>query len=181
MLNQSRGAKRTRFYRLLTEPVTSQSNSPVYISFLMQTGLDNAWGYRAFELHQGGIKNKPNRKFKLGFHNNDFKSEDKLWGCEVCNLADSPNKRFHVGMNSGKTTLFVVKFDLSQSPGKDQITVWTNPSLADGNDPKGGQSLAGINIVFDRISVAMLGSAKQASWDELRIGKSFLDVTTGGY
>ena len=41
--------------RLLSTAVTDATTGNYYISFLMQTGVNNQTGYRAFELHQGSF------------------------------------------------------------------------------------------------------------------------------
>jgi len=142
-----------------------------YLSFLMQTGTDNELSYRAFELHNGGFNDGAHREFQLGFQNGDFMSGGTNYGFRVNGTATA------LGANDGLVNLFVVKFDLSSTANSDSVTVWHNPNLNTNVDPTGGTTVSGFDIEFDRATFAKYGDSGVVSWDELRLGDTFSDVT----
>ena len=82
-----------------------------------------------------------------------------------------------MGPVEDKPALFVVRIQLSSLEESDVVTVWQNPDLSTGKVPSGGVSVSGLDMEFDRISVAHFGRYTETSWDEFRFGHSFLDVT----
>lgn len=161
--------------RLLTTSYNDESEGTVYLSFLMQTPPGKAHFYRGFELHNGGLLDGKHRVFQIGYKDSDFEShKGKRYGFR----AGTNSFRRQLKRNNGKPTLFVVKFELSQTPKSDAVTVWQDPDLSSGYEPSGGFFIFGFDIAFDRISVAKTGQDHNTSWDEFRIGHSFAAVTT---
>jgi hypothetical protein len=133
----------------------------------MQTGTDNVDSYRAFELHDGGFSDNPNRMLQLGFQDGDFASAGANYGFKVNGVSTQ------LGVNDTLANLFVLKFDFSAADLSDSVTVWQNPDLT---TPGSGTTISGFNMSFDRITFAKYGTSDGTSWDELRLGDTFTDV-----
>jgi len=144
----------------------------------MQTTNIALFSYRAFELHDGGFSDGENRQFQLGFQTGDFGTSGG--GFEYGFRISQTDESMLLFSNTEEPTLFVVKLDLSDVAASDEVTVWQNPSLLTGLDPAGGVSMGGLDLTFDRITFARFGNGGPTSWDELRVGSTFADVTTGG-
>jgi len=164
--------------RRLNSSYTDTSTGIVYISFLLNIKeIGTADAYNAFELQDstlGNIKNGLNhdksRQFALGTCKDDFgtlgfgfrPSNDIAFSRE---LSDARNL---------DVNLFVLKFNLSDKPHSDSVTVWMNPTL--GEAPDSGVSVSGFDISFDTIALTQFRSSI-VNIDEIRIGKSFATVT----
>jgi glucose/arabinose dehydrogenase len=169
-------ASDTRVHRLLSEsnPFQSTDSGTVYMSFLLQVS-NNQDGYRAFEMHNGGNQDNPNRVFQIGYSQyGDFPSTNQF-GFRVNN---SGAFDFNLGTLNSTINLFLVKFNLSTANNSDSITVWRNPNIASlAGDPTGGVTASGFNFVADRLGLGNFGG-RTYSFDELRVGTTLQDVFT---
>lgn len=157
--------------RRLGKAYTDDSEGVVYLSFLMQTTPNQQGSYRAFELHNFGFDDKKDRRFQLGYQDGDFSSDGKLYGFRVNDVSTT------LGENDGEVKLFVVKFEFSKVADGDSVTVWQNPDLKTDGDPAGGIKLSGFDMQFDRFTFSKFGRNGGVSWDEVRMGDTFKDVT----
>ncbi|MGJ8656623.1 MAG: PEP-CTERM sorting domain-containing protein [Akkermansiaceae bacterium] len=167
--------------RNLSVTYTDASDATVYISFLMQLGEAGGNGsYRAFELHDttlgasdGGMADGTNRQFQLGVHNGDF-------GTNGIGFRAANDGAFDAELSATRNldvNLFVIKLELSSTAASDSATVWMNPTTGTAGDPaSGGVTVSGFDITFDTIALARF-AGDGTTWDELRVGDTFLDVT----
>ncbi|MGF1530622.1 MAG: hypothetical protein ACFCU4_04615 [Puniceicoccaceae bacterium] len=159
-----------RYGRLLTTPVTDRTQGVFYLSFLMEISVVDG-NYQALELHDGGFDDKEDRNFRLGNGGGANGFRDDIFGFRVGNDANED-----LGFADSAPNLFVVKFDLTDKPGGDVVTVFRNPT--DFRDERRNREvvrLDGQDIRFDRISFAMFTDTP-VKFDELRIGSSFQAV-----
>lgn len=149
----------------------------VYFSVLVQ--LQSAGSpYRAFELHNGGFDDDGNRVLQIAtgeqgtgpFPTSNFVVRVKDGG-----FVDSAD----LGAGDATVNLFVGKLELSTVPGGDRLAVWRNPDPL--SEPVAGDAeFSGLNIHFDRVSMARFGEDGLA-FDEIRFGASYADVTTANH
>ena len=172
-----------RIGRELVAPVTASSSGELYFSFLMQTDTTIPAAYRAFEFHLDdklgpfSFSDVPQRKFQIGFHSGDFDSSTNF-GFNATGSGGSGANALSVN-NSG-VNLFVGKLFLSADAGEDSVTVWQNPDLSMGVDPENGVTETGLDFEFTHFTFAKFGeNSVTVSWDEVRFGETFADVTTG--
>lgn len=150
--------------------VTSSSVGALYLSFLFQSGQETgATIYQMLHLNQG-TNGDANRAFDLGITNNGgFNGSQYNFGVNGAYTG--------TGVTTDATIrLFVVKFDLSASAASDSVTVWTNPVLGGVNEPTGGVTVSGQNLVWDSLMFSDY-DGNSAAWDELRWGRDFNAVT----
>ena len=155
--------------RLIDSPVTASTTGTVYLSFLMElSAVSNQ--YKALELHNGGFDDNTNRNFRLGNGGgaNGFSNTD--YGFRI---AGGSNQL--LGAGDTDTNLFVVRFDLSDAAASDSVTVYRNPTNLISEAANTGVTLAGQDIAFDRISVAMF-TGELVTFDEFRLGTTFNSV-----
>ena len=156
--------------RLLDQPITEASKGELYISLLMQVDDTNN-NYRAFELHDGGFADNPDRKLQLGIGENG--SSDYF-------VQLFSNNAFYGSLGAINTdvNLAVLKFTFETADNGDSIDVWFNPTGAELNSEAAAgaadYTASGFNMDFDRVTVANFGSG--AVWDELRLGCSWTEV-----
>ena len=142
--------------------VTSDTATTIYLSFLYQKGAGNA-SYQCLELYNGintiDTNSDATRAFQGGSRSNDY-------NFGVGNPAGSVS----LGVSDTAVHQFIVKFDLSATPGADRATVWL-----DAKTETGGIVTSGLNLAWDTLSLADYSSFT-GSWDEIRWGTSFSDV-----
>ncbi|MGF1633287.1 MAG: hypothetical protein ACFCVE_05500 [Phycisphaerae bacterium] len=156
--------------RLLSSPVTSATTGTLYLSFLMD--LPSVDGqYKALELHSGGFNDGANRNFRLGNGGGSNGFSNDNFGARVAGgtLAD-------LGAGDTATNLFVVRFDLSDQPASDTVTIYRNPTDLTAEPALATATLSGQDILFDRISVAMF-TGVEVTYDEIRLGTTYNSVT----
>lgn len=169
------GANSGRTERLLDSSlvVTNSTAGTVYLSFLFQSGFENAAAqpavYQTLGLWNGTGANDGLRDFEAGIASGDFGTTNYAYRVDnstVGNLGVASNSSVH---------LFVVKFDLSAAAASDSVTVWLNPTLGAG-EPGGGVTLSGRDLAFDRLVFSDYAS-NSTNWDEVRWGTTFNAVT----
>ncbi|WP_411847074.1 hypothetical protein AAFN60_06385 [Roseibacillus persicicus] len=153
--------------------VTNSTTGTLYLSFLFQTGLENAASnantYQTVALWNGDIGNDGLRNFDLGVAAGDFGTSN--YGFRVNNSTVGD-----MGVASDASVhLFVVRFDFSASAASDQVTTWIDPTLGAG-DPTGGVTLSGADLAWDTLAFSDYAS-NSSSWDEVRFGTTFDSVT----
>jgi hypothetical protein len=166
--------------RTFSDPVTSSTNTTLYLAFLMK--MDSVAGvYRSFELHDGGFDDGANRVLQLGHGSGgDFIDGNTNYGIRLLNSGDL---RIDLGAADDQVNLFVLRFDLSNASSGDSLTVWRNPTL--GVEPgSSGGTLSGFDIQFDRNTISRFGGEAPAEGpytgfdvDEIRLGTTFASVT----
>lgn len=188
-----------RIGRSLDTPFTHQTSGTYYMSFLIMVtdDDDDEFGYRSFELHNGGFEDGANRTFQLGVHktyhdgepvNGDFGPGDGGWGVRV-NNQNSLRFQFEDQESRSPTeaNLYVIRFEMSTDPNGDSVTVWRNPTSLGGEEPEGGETLSGFDLVFDRVTFATWQTPFEVNpyqgtvfLDEIRIGSTWAAVTPAG-
>ena len=154
--------------------VTDATTGTLYLSWLFQTGNENAAAnpntYQVLGLWNGTGGNDGLRDFEAGIASGDFATGN--YGFRVdnntpANLNIAPDANVH---------LIVAKFTLSDVALSDSVTVWIDPVLGAG-EPAGGVTISGKNLAFDRLTLSDYAS-NSSYWDDIRWGTSFDSVTT---
>lgn len=153
--------------------VTNSTAGSVFMSFLFQSGFENAAGdaavYQTLGLWNGSSGGDGPRQFDAGIASGDFGTTNYAYRVNNSVVGN-------LGVASNSTVqLFVVKFDLSTAAASDNITVWLNPTLGSG-EPGGGFTITGRDMAFDRLVFSDYAS-NSTNWDEVRWGTSFNAVT----
>lgn len=170
------GANSGRVERLLDSSltVTNATTGTVYLSWLFQTGNENAAPnantYQTLALFNGNGADDGFRKFDAGIAAGDFGTPNYAFRVDnntPANLGVSPDSNVH---------LIVAKFVLSDAAASDSVTVWIDPALGAG-EPTGGVTISGRDIAFDRLVFSDYAS-NSSNWDEVRWGTTFSNVTT---
>lgn len=170
------GSNSGRVERLLDETltVTSSTVKTVYLSWLFQTGNENAAPdakiYQTLALWNGSAAIDSARVFDAGIASGDFATGNYAFRANNNTPAD-------LGLaTDANVHLFVAKFVLSDVENGDSVTVWIDPALGEG-EPTGGVTLSDRNFVFDRLALSDYAS-NSSYWDEIRWGTTFDSVTT---
>jgi hypothetical protein len=166
-----------RVFRLLDGLVaTGTTDRTLYLSWLFQTGNENAAGnadtYQTLALYNTNTGDG-NRTFDAGISSADFATPD--YGFRVNNNA-ATRSGLGVAPDTG-VHLFVAKFVLSATDLSDSATVWFDPTLGGVGDPAGGVTFSGLNLLFDRLAISDYAS-NSSYYDEIRWGDTFGDVTS---
>lgn len=153
--------------------VTDLTAGTVYLSFLFQSGFENAAGqadvYQTLGLWNGSAENDVPRQFDAGIASGDFGTTNYAYRVNNSVVGN-------LGLASNATVqLFVVKFDLSSAAASDNVTVWLNPTLGAG-ESGGGFTTTGRDMSFDRLVFSDYAS-NSTNWDEVRWGTTFNAVT----
>ena len=154
--------------------VTDSTTGTVYLSWLFQTGNENAAAnpntYQVLGLWNGTGGTDGLRDFEAGIAAGDFATGN--YGFRVdnntpANLNVAPDANVH---------LIVAKFTLSSTALSDSVTVWIDPMLGAG-EPAGGVTISGKDFAFDRLTLSDYAS-NSSYWDDIRWGSTFDSVTT---
>ncbi len=157
--------------------VTDATTGTRYLSWLFRSGMENAAPnpqvYQTLALFNGPLGTDGNRDFEAGiaigaadFNTTNFAFKvDNNTGM-VGNLGVPSDSNVH---------LFVAKFELSDEPGGDSVTVWIDPALG-GGEPEGGVTVTGADLLWDRLALSDYAS-DSSTWDEIRWGSTFDSVT----
>ena len=154
--------------------VTDSTTGTLYLSWLFQTGNENAAPnantYQVLGLWNGTGGTDGLRDFEAGIAASDFATGN--YGFRVdnntpANLNVAPDANVH---------LIVAKFTLSSVALSDSVTVWIDPVLGAG-EPAGGVTVSGKNLAFDRLTLSDYAS-NSSYWDDIRWGSTFGSVTT---
>ena len=167
-----------RVWRNLSSPIDVNSNSTVFMSFMMQNTLASSTNqYRAFELNiTNATGSDSTRVFQLGLGQADFGSSNN-YGFRLNNSASLVG---NLGAADTNVNFFVVKMVLSSTAGSDSVTVWRNPT------DLSSELLSGSGVGFTNVTLAnnigrvqLAGfNAGETYYDAMRIGSSWTDVTT---
>jgi hypothetical protein len=169
-----------RVYRQLDSSlsISSATTGTLYLSWLFQTGNQNAAGnantYQTLSLYHntGGANpsgDSAQRIFDAGIAGGDFGTGNYAFrynNSTVGNLGVAANSNVH---------LLVAKFTLGATAGSDSIMMWLDPTLGAG-DPTGGISINNVDIQFESLALSDYASDSSA-WDDIRWGASFNSVT----
>lgn len=169
-----------RTYRLLEPALVTASNTTGvrYLSWLYKSGNENAAANAtthstlALYHNTGGATpagDAAQRVFSAGISDADYAFTGYGFRCNdtlIGDLAKPADANVH---------LFVVKFDLGDTSGADNVTVWIDPALGSG-EPAGGQTITGLDLQFESLALSDYASNSMA-WDEIRWGSSFDSVT----
>lgn len=172
----SGGGNNGRVSHVLSTSYTNSSTETVYISFLMQLGSATSNQFRAFELFNGDhtVAADANRTLELGSGGSASPSST-TYGLRFKNDPDLAD-RINLGAADTAVNLFVLRFDLSATALSDTLTIYRNPTL--GLEPMvPTATLTGLDIQFDRVTLARFGDSGTTRWDEIRVGSDFASVT----
>lgn len=164
--------------RLLVNPYNDTSDGTVYFAVLMQLDSTAASdNYRGFELHSGGFDDGPNRKFQLVTGEPGVGASDANF---IVRLFGSASFEADLGAPDTDVNLFVGKIIFSTTNDADQVMIWRNPSDISSENLSGAPdaSFSGFNLQFDRTSFARFNNANGITFDEVRFGTTWSDVTT---
>lgn len=154
--------------------VTDATTGTLYLSWLFQTGNENAATqpavYQTLALWNGTGATDGLRDFEAGIATGDFATPN--YGFRVDNNTPA-NLNLAADAN---VHLIVAKFTLSDATLSDSVTVWIDPLLGAG-EPVGGVTVSGKNLAFDRLVLSDYAS-NSSYWDDIRWGTSFDSVTT---
>ncbi|MGH8048128.1 MAG: hypothetical protein ACREKL_12870, partial [Chthoniobacterales bacterium] len=168
---QSLGNQSLRDARFLSPAYTDATVTTVYMSFMMQLENTNNT-YRAFELHQT-TSNDGDRKLQIG--TGEQGSSDFF-----VRLFNQNNFGFFADLGPANTDVnfFVAKFVFGDTNDTDSLTLWMNPEDL-GNEAGSTPDFFKdtFNMQFNITTFAHFGDGG-ATWDELRFGNTFQDVTT---
>ena len=158
------------YRELNTQLVVDDSTTGVrYLSFLFKSGQETgATTYQTLALYNSNT-DEANRNFDIGLTFNGGQT-----GSEYNFGVDGTYSSTGVTANS-VVHLMVVKFNLSNTPFTDSVTVWVDPVLGSG-DPAGGTTVASADLNWDRLVLSDY-DGNSAAWDEIRWGSSFDSVT----
>ena len=156
-----------------TLAVTDTTTGTIYLSWLFQTGNENAAPnantYQTLALFNGNGADDGFRDFEAGIAGGDFGTPNYAFRVDnntIGNLNVAPDTNVH---------LIVAKFVISDVAASDSVTVWIDPALGAG-EPGGGVTISGRDITFDRLVISDYAS-NSANWDEIRWGTTFNNVT----
>ena len=159
--------------RLLAAPYGGTSTGQVYLSILIQ--LESTGDvYRAFELHDGGFDDFNHRTLQIATGEGVGGS---VPGSDF-SVRVNESVGASLGLQDAAVNLFIIRIDLSDSPGQDTVTVYRNPAdltIESNNAPTA--VLENLDVEFDRASFARFNGSSGITFDELRIGTAFNDVT----
>jgi hypothetical protein len=163
-----------RIGRLFDVTNPFNSNGTVYLSFLMQVSDSSV--YKAFELNSGG--DDGTRAFQLGVASTGDFPNSTNFGFRINNNASLSGS---LGAYDSGVHLFVIRFDLTSAALGDSVTAWMDPSISSTGDPSGGLTISGFDLSsVDRFYLSSFGGAGAGTnYDEIRMGGTFQDVTTG--
>ncbi len=154
--------------------VTSSTTGTIYMSFLFQTASTGS--YQSLSLYDGWVGSGAadlRRNFDLGL----ISGSDSTVRFNAGATGVAKTAAATTGVTASNVNLYIVKFDLSATAASDTVTVWVNPTLGAGDPSSGGIVLSSQDITFDRLALSDY-SAGAATWDEIRFGTTFADVTT---
>ncbi|GAA5483072.1 hypothetical protein [Haloferula sargassicola] len=172
------GGGNGRSGRLLATPYGDATEGTVYLAVLMQLDSTAASdNYRGFELHQGGFEDGENRQFQIVTGEPGAGASDANF---VVRLFNNAAFMADLGAPDTDVNLFVVKIVFSATTDADQVMVWRNPSDISSESLSGtpDASFSGFDLKFDRTSFARFNAANGLTYDELRLGTTWSDVTT---
>ncbi len=144
-------------YRNGNEDAVPQPYIHSVLSLYQDTGGAAPSGDAARRTFQAGISEADFATTHFGFRYDDW---------QVGDLGVAVDANVH---------LFVVKFELSDEPGGDSITVWLDPPLGTG-EPAGGITFTDLEVAFDSLALSDYAS-NSVAWDEIRWGSTFDSVT----
>lgn len=162
------GANSGRVFRVL-EPshrALFNTSGTRYMSFLFQSGQETGpTTYQTLALYNGNTADG-SRAFDFGFIGNATQ-----YNFGVFNAVSS------TGVNATTATrLVVLKFELSEFPSSDSVTVWVDPIIGNGEPVSGGTTVSNVELLWDRIAFSDY-DGNSAAWDEIRWGSTFNSVT----
>jgi hypothetical protein len=158
--------------------VDDTTTGDIYLSLLMQSPTgDTGDLYKAFELHDGGFADSPDRKVQIGLNSGDFGGNDK-YGVRVA--TSTTTQTGALATVNAAVNLIVAKFTLSATTDADVATFWFNPETGTAGDPTVFEStitLNSLDISYDRFTLANFGLSGTILIDEIRFGSTYGNVT----
>ncbi len=159
--------------RLLTQPYNNSSNTTIFVGVMIQLANVGS-GYRAFEMHNGGFDDGGNRVLQIA---TGEPGDGAVGGSEFAFRVNNTNDHVtSLGAQDTNVNFFVMRIDLVNASGQDSITLYRNPTDFEVEGNNTGTTLSGFDFRFGRLSLARFGD-DDITFDELRIGTSFRDVT----
>ncbi len=153
----------------LTSPISATAGNPLWVSFLIQTPttateVTGGWGGLVLELSSTNVYTYP----FIGYANSGvFVVQTQGGGNDVNGPSVSPN-----------TTYLMVLEDIANSSGPDTLNLWVNPATGV-TAPSGTPTITDnlIGPIGDISGIGTNDGSYSNSYDEIRIGTSYADVT----
>ena len=154
----------------LTSPLSATAGNPLWVSFLMQTPatateVTGGWGGLVLELSSSAsVFTYP----FIGYANSGvFVVQTQGGGNDVNGPSVSPN-----------TTYLMVLEDIANSSGPDTLNLWVDPTAGVANPPATPTITDNlIGPIGDIYGIGTNDGPYSTSYDEIRIGTSYADVT----
>lgn len=156
------------------------NSGTVWVSFLYQTGAAASPWTRVLTAINGDITGS-NERYNLGFTDTGFKARG-VFG------TSKPSATLAATLANDTTYMVVAKYDFGTAATDDgMITLWVNPdqsSLGTGAAPTGASVSTPATITDDAMAFNAIGyegapqpGKSPSTFDELRIGQSWIDVS----
>lgn len=139
--------------------------------------------YRALELHNGGFNDGPNRVLQIatgesGLVNAGLVTSGENFAVRLFNV-NTATMSADLGLADDSVNLFVLRLNLSTTADADTVSLWRNPAdLADETMNTPDFTATGFDFAIDRVTFARFGDSG-ISFDEMKVGEAWVDVTTG--
>ncbi len=169
------GGRTTRAMSTTLGGNTVLGTNTYYISLMMQVSTVASTNYRAFELES----QFNNRNFQFGAAADTGSIN---WGMRVTTATSTFLTNVStVTAVTNQTVFAVLKLRYSSAANDDAVDLWVNPSdLSSEAGSTNFVTISGFDFLHNsakNISLASFTGTGRASWDEMRVGTTWADVT----
>ena len=169
------GGRTTRAMSTILGGNTVLGTNTYYISLMMQVSTLATNNYRAFELES----QFNNRNFQFGAAADTGSIN---WGMRVTTASSTYITNVStVTAVTNQTVFAVMKLRYSSAANDDSVDLWVNPSdLSSEAGSTNFVTISGFDFLHNsakNISLASFTGTGSASWDEMRVGTTWADVT----
>lgn len=153
-----------------------------YLSIRIQPDSVSS-AYRALELHKDGFSDGDNRILQIatgesGLVDAGLVSSGENFAVRILN-ENTAAMSADLGLADNTVNLFVLRLDLSATGDSDTVSLWRNPAdLTDETMNTPDFTATGFDFQIDRVTFARFGDSG-ISFDEIKVGEAWADVTTG--
>lgn len=182
-----------RTARLFATPWSGRTppEGTFYMGFLGNFGTGPTVHHRVLEMWDQGFDDGTQRNLLLGY--SEFAENiGTTMSLVVRNNQPAPasspmikqalKENLTFAADNGQTHAFVLRFDLSNTADSDRVRVYLDaPGAAEPATPSA--DIGNVNLLFDRMGTIVnfvFGDGGAPSFDEVRVGTAFADVSIGG-